>query len=103
MSDGKAGREMMSKGAYLDSPATDFIFDMMVPAAARLRPTSTMCASPFVCRLKASAIPCPMPDVPPTKTATGVVRLAADAMFSDAAKDAMVLRSQEVLMVTGAV
>lgn len=34
-------------------------------------------------------MPCPIPDVPPTNTATGFVNFAADVRFIDAAKDAI--------------
>lgn len=44
---------------------------MMDSAAEELRPTRIICAFPLVCRAKASAIPCPTPEVPPTKTAQG--------------------------------
>ena len=40
-------------------------------AEARFLPTIMMSLSPLVCSAKARAIPSPIPDVPPTKTATG--------------------------------
>jgi|SRR5882762_2628490 len=59
-----------NRSPYLDSGTTDFIFDMILSAASRFRPTSTICELPFVWRLNASAMPWPIPDVPPTNTAT---------------------------------
>jgi hypothetical protein len=75
--------------AYLDSGAIDFILDMMLFAASRFRPTITMCELPSVWRLNASAMPCPIPDVPPTNTATAFVYFAADARLAGAAREAM--------------
>ena len=43
----------------------------MVSAAARFRPTIMMLLFPFVKRAKRSTIALPIPEVPPTKTATG--------------------------------
>ena len=43
----------------------------MVSAASRFRPTIMMLPPPSVRRAKRSTIPWPIPEVPPTKTATG--------------------------------
>ena len=43
----------------------------MVSAAARFRPTIMMLLFPFEERAKRSTIALPIPEVPPTKTATG--------------------------------
>jgi hypothetical protein len=51
----------------------------MRSAEARLRPTMTMSLSPLVCSAKARAIPSPIPDVPPTKIATGCEECAKAA------------------------
>jgi hypothetical protein len=44
----------------------------MASAAVRFRPMMMMWALPLVYRAKASAMPWPMPAVPPTNTATGM-------------------------------
>lgn len=45
-------------------------------AASRFRPTIMMLLFPPVCSAKVRTIPSPIPDVPPTKTATGTVEEA---------------------------
>ena len=44
---------------------------MMESAAVRFLPTMIICPLPLVCRPNASAIDWPIPEVPPTNTATG--------------------------------
>jgi hypothetical protein len=53
---------------------------MISVAAASFRPTMMICALPFRHLAKDSTSPCPMPEVPPTNTATGApLKLATSA------------------------
>ena len=45
--------------------------EKMFSADARFLPTIMMSLPPLVCSAKTRTIPSPIPDVPPTKTATG--------------------------------
>jgi len=64
-------------------------------AEARFLPIITMSLSPLVCSAKTRTIPSPIPDVPPTKTATGCAECEKAALeVRIAASDGMVIWCQ---------